>query len=123
VTTFAGVALLLAAMGLYGLLAGEVAARVREIGIRLTLGAAPRQILATTLRRGLTLTALGAALGLTAAPLVARVIDGVLVGRSPRDGVAFAGAVAVLFATAVLASLVPAWRAARIDPNRALRTD
>jgi predicted lysophospholipase L1 biosynthesis ABC-type transport system permease subunit len=63
VTAFAAVALLLAAIGLYGLLAGEVAARVREIGIRLTLGAARRQILAHTLRRGITLTVLGAGSG------------------------------------------------------------
>jgi predicted permease len=123
VTAFAGVTLLLAAIGLYGLLAGEVAGRVREIGIRLTLGAAPAQILAHTLRRGLALTLIGAAIGLAASPLVARVIEGLLAGRSPSDGVAFGGALAVLLVAALLASLGPAWRAARIDPNRALRTD
>ena len=123
VSAFAGVALLLAAIGLYGLLAGEVAARVREIGIRLTLGAAPRQILAGTLRRGLTLTMAGAALGLAVSPIVIRVIEALIAGRSPRDGVAFAGALLVLLVVAALASLAPAWRAARIDPNRALRSE
>jgi hypothetical protein len=116
-------ALLLTAIGLYGLLAGEVAARVPEIGIRLALGAAPRQVLAQTLRRGATLTLAGVALGLLAAPAAVGSIGGMLAGRSARDGMAIAAAAGVLFVVALGASLMPAWRAARIDPNRALRAE
>ena len=123
VVAFAGVALLLAAIGLYGVLAGEVAARVKEIGIRLALGAAPRQVLAQTLRRGLGLALLGLALGGVAARGAAPLFGDLLAGREAGDWLAVAGACAVLLLVAVAASLAPAWRAARIDPNRALRTD
>ncbi len=123
VVAFAGVALLLAAIGLYGVLAGEVAARVKEIGIRLALGAAPGQVLAQTLRRGLGLALLGLALGGVAARGAGRLLTDLLAGREADDWLALAGACAVLLLVAVAASLAPAWRAARIDPNRALRTD
>ena len=123
VAGFAGIALLLSAIGLYGLLASEVASRVTEIGIRLALGASAGRVLSATLDRGLRLALGGLALGLLVAPFAARLIEGVLGGASARDWRPFGLAFVVLAVVAVLASLGPAWRAARIDPNRALRTE
>lgn len=121
VVSFAVVALLLAALGLYGLLAGEVAARTQEFGVRLTLGARPRQILGQTLGRGLRLAVVGLGLGLAATPWLVRFIEGLLVGVGPSDALALMGATLVLVVTAVLACAGPAWRAARVDPRVALR--
>lgn len=121
IASFAVVALLLAALGLYGLLAGEVAARTQEFGVRLTLGARPRQLLGQTLARGLRLAVLGLALGLAAAPFLTHLIRGLLVGIGPADRVALGAALVVLLVTAALACLGPAWRAARVDPRVALR--
>ncbi|MEO5819704.1 MAG: ADOP family duplicated permease [Vicinamibacteraceae bacterium] len=121
---FAAVTLLLAAIGLYGLLAGEVAARVKEIGIKLALGAAPRQMLRETMDRGLRLAGLGVVLGLSVSPLVARAVERVIGDRpGTTSWTPFAAALVLALAMALASSVVPAWRAARIDPNRALRTD
>jgi putative ABC transport system permease protein len=118
---FALTALGLAALGLYGLLAGEVAARRQELGVRLTLGARPQQLLAAICLRGLRLAGLGLLLGLATTPLATQAIAGLLVGVSRNDWVSPALTATVLLSAAALASFVPALRASRVDPAAALR--
>jgi putative ABC transport system permease protein len=113
--------LLLAAMGLYGVMAYSVTCRTAEIGIRLALGARPAAVLSMVLREGVVLVLTGVAIGLVAALGLSRVLAALLFGVSPRDAVAFAGAVCVLAIVAVLATLLPARRAAQIEPTLALR--
>jgi predicted permease len=118
-----GVALLLTVSGIYGVLSYAISQRTREIGIRLALGAGPRQVLAMVLRQSAWLVAGGAAVGLglalIAAPLVANQLDMV----QPYDWVAYAGTAAVVLAAALAASSAPARRAVTIDPVRSLRCD
>jgi len=118
---FSLVALALSLLGLYGLLVGEVTARRQELGVRLTLGARPAQLLAATWWRGVRLAAVGLTMGLAAAPLIARAMSGMLVGVSVSDWIAPAASAVVLLLAAAGASLVPALRAARVDPASALR--
>jgi predicted permease len=118
---FAGIALLLTVMGLYGLLTRSVVVRTKEIGLRLALGARPRDALALVLRQGLRLVAVGAVIGLTAAFAVTRLLGSLLFGVSATNPLILAGVVAVLFGVALAASCIPAWRASRIDPMEALR--
>ncbi|HXJ30974.1 MAG TPA: ABC transporter permease [Gemmatimonadales bacterium] len=120
---FAVIALLLAAAGLFGALAGAVAERFREIGLRSALGATPRDIVRLVLRQGLGLTAAGAAIGLVAVLAGAGAIRALLFGVGTRDIVTFLGVTLAVTAVAALASLVPAWRAVRVDPIAALRAD
>jgi ABC-type antimicrobial peptide transport system permease subunit len=120
---FAGVALLLAAAGLFGALAGVVAERFREIGLRSALGATPGDIVRLVLRQGLGLTAAGAAIGLVAVLAGAGAIRALLFGVGTRDIVTFLGVTLAVAAVAALASLVPAWRAVRVDPIVALRAE
>lgn len=120
---FAGVALLLAAAGLFGALAGAVAERFREIGLRSALGATPGDIVRLVLRQGLGLTAAGAAIGLAAVLGGAGAIRALLFGVGTRDIVTFLGVTLAVAAVAMLASVVPAWRAVRVDPIAALRAD
>ncbi len=120
---FAGVALLLAAAGLFGALAGAVAERFREIGLRSALGATPRDIVQLVLRQGLGLTAAGAAIGLAVVLAGAGAIRTLLFGVGTRDIVTFLGVTLAVAAVAALASVVPAWRAVRVDPIAALRAD
>jgi len=123
VTVFALAAMLLASVGLYSLVALVVAARTREIGVRMTLGAAPRQIvgqLAATVAR---LLGVGVAAGLVLTWMADRVLRSVLFGVSPMDSVALAGAILTLAAVAALATLLPARRAAHIDPLAAIRSE
>jgi predicted permease len=120
---FAGVALLLAAVGLYGVLAYSVAQRRREIGVRLALGAQPKQILRQFLGLGLRFLAIGLPLGLISATLVGRAMAGLLFGIGPADPVVLGGTTAVLTAVTVFACLLPARRAARVSPSEALRGD
>jgi putative ABC transport system permease protein len=120
---FALTALCLAALGLYGLLAGEVAARRQEFGVRLTLGARPGQLLAAICLRGLRFAGLGLLLGLATTPLATRAIARLLVGVSPNDWLSPALTATVLLSAATLASFVPALRASRVDPAAALRHD
>jgi putative ABC transport system permease protein len=120
---FATVALLLAALGIYGVLANVVAQQTKEIGVRLALGAASSSVLWLVLRRALTLTTIGVAIGLAGAVGLTRVMSGLLYEIQPHDAVTFVGALIGLALLVLMASLVPAWRASRVDPIVALRVE
>ena len=122
-TVFATLALLLAAIGTYGVLASSVAERRREIGIRLALGANRAHLLVAMMMRGLTLAGIGMVVGLVIAVGLNRMLKSVLFGVDPTDGVTLAIAIPSVVAIAALASWLPAWRASRLDPNVILRTD
>jgi predicted permease len=116
-------ALLLGVSGLYGVIAYAVSQRRREIGIRLALGAEPREIRGLFVRRGLTLGAIGLAIGLGAAVGFSRVMESLLFGVTPLDPITFLAMPIVLAAAAVLASYVPARRATNVDPIETLRVE
>jgi putative ABC transport system permease protein len=118
---FGFLAVLLAALGIYGLISYSVNHRVREIGVRMALGARPRDVLRQLLREGMRLAAWGVALGLLAAAAVSRAVSGLLFGISSRDPVTFAAVPLLLAGVALLACYVPARRATRVDPLTALR--
>jgi putative ABC transport system permease protein len=118
---FAGVALLLAVIGIYGVIAYAVAQRTHEIGVRMALGARRADVLNLVLRQGAQLAAVGIAVGLGGAFMFTRLMRSLLFDTSVQDSLTFAVAAAGLFAVAVLASLIPAHRATRIDPLSALR--
>jgi predicted permease len=118
---FGAVGLTLAAIGLYGVMSYSVRCRTREIGIRMALGAKPRRVLKMILRQGLTLTAIGLAIGLAIALVVGRFAASVLYGTSGSDLLTFVVVSAVLLATAAIAILIPARRAAHVQPTVALR--
>lgn len=120
---FGALALLLAALGLYGLLASGVAARVREIGVRVALGARRRDVTGMIVREGMALVALGSLLGLGVAAALARLVAGLLYGVTPADPLSWVGAPVVLAGVAWLACEIPARRAAGQDPVRALRAE
>jgi putative ABC transport system permease protein len=120
---FAAVAVLLAGIGIHGLLAFTVSARTREIGVRLALGATASDILALVVGQGLVLAAIGVGLGIALAFGAGRGLEALLAGVSPRDVSVFAVATAVALATAVGGGLVPALRAARVDPLTAIRAE
>ena len=122
-SVFAGVAFLLAALGLYGILAYSVEQRIREIGVRVALGAGRGQVLRLVIGHGMKLTLIGAMVGIPAALIVTRMIGGVLPGVTGADPVTYAAVVAVLAASAFMASYLPARRATRVDPLVALRSD
>jgi len=120
---FALVSLLLAGVGIYGVFAGDVAQRRKEIGIRVALGAPSGGVIALVMRRAVTRAALGVALGTAAALLAARAMRSLLFGVGAADPVSFVGVAALLLLVAVAATLVPAVRAARVSPLVAIRTD
>ena len=122
-TAFAGASLLLAAIGAYGAMAFRAASRVREFGIRLALGATPRAVSALVIRQGLTIAAAGIALGVGGSMLVAGVMQTLVFELRPRDGLSVAAACSVLFAATLLATVIPARRAATVDPALTLRTE
>ncbi len=122
-TVFAGVALLLAAVGLYGVVAYSVGSRTREFGIRMALGAESRQIFGLVLREGGILVGVGLALGLVASLALARLMSGLVFGISPTDPLSFLLVIPLLAFVALLAAALPARRATRIDPNTALRAE
>jgi putative ABC transport system permease protein len=120
---FAIIALLLAATGIYGILAGSVTERTREIGVRSALGASPGNILALIFRQGMGLAIAGVAVGLVGAVAASRALISLLFGISPLDPVTYAGVIALLLGVAGLACLMPARRAAGIDPAITLRAE
>jgi len=123
VALFAGTALLLAGLGIYGTISFLVHEQSREIAIRLALGAQRRNILRMVLRQGLTLAAAGAGVGLVGALVVSHLMAGLLYGVSPYDLSTFAGVNAVLTAVAIAASYIPALRAMRLDPITTLHAE
>ena len=123
VAAFAIIALALAAIGIYGVLANAVTQQTHEIGVRMALGAGRRDVIWMVLRRALALMAVGVAIGVAGALALARVMAGLLYEVRPTDGTTFLTSALLLGALAVAASLVPAWRAARVDPLDALRVE
>ena len=119
----AGFALLLASIGIYGTVAFSVARRTREIGIRMALGAAGRNVIGVVARDVMRTVAIGAGIGLIICALVTRVLERVLFGVSPLDAAAFLGVPTVLLAVAVVATYIPARKAVRVDPIIALRAE
>jgi predicted permease len=119
----AAIALFLASVGVYGLVSETVAARTREIGVRMALGASPSDIVRDVVRRGLTLAAVGLAAGLAAALALSRLLSSLLFHVRPNDVATYAAVSALLLLLTAAASWVPARRATRIDPTRALRTE
>ncbi len=121
VSILGGLALLLAAIGLYGVMSYAVAQANRELGLRMALGAGAADLFRRVISRGLRLTALGILCGATAGLVLTRLFGKLLYNVSPNDPLAFALAVAVMMITSVAACLLPAWRATRTDPGRVLR--
>jgi len=118
-----GLALLLASVGLYGVMSCAVSQSRRELGLRMALGAAPSNLLRLVLSRGLLLTTAGIVIGIALALLLTRLLGNLLYQVSPRDPLAFAAAFAVMTFASTAACFMPAWRATRTDPIRALRTE
>ncbi|MCA9736330.1 MAG: ABC transporter permease, partial [Gemmatimonadetes bacterium] len=122
-SVFAAAALLLAVLGIYGVVANQVTQRTHEMGVRMALGADRSGVLRLVLGQGARLTVWGTVLGLLAAVAASRVLVGVVAGVDPRDPVVYAGVALTLAAVTLLAAWVPARRAARIDPTEALRAE
>jgi predicted permease len=120
---FGGLGTLLAAIGLYGVVAFSVARRTREIGLRMALGAPPSGVLGLVMRQGFALAAAGLAIGVLLAAAAGSTLSGLLYGISPFDPAAWGLAIVTLLGASALANLVPARRAMRVDPMTALRTD
>jgi ABC-type antimicrobial peptide transport system permease subunit len=120
---FASVALVLTVAGVYSVLAFTVSRRVPEIGVRIALGATPERVLALVLREGAILTCAGLLVGLALFSAASRIIQGLLFGVTPRDPVVRGHVTAVVALAALVACLVPAIRALRVDPTAALRSE
>ena len=120
---FAGVAVVLAVAGIYGVLSYAVAQRTREFGIRSALGSTPRTTIALVTREGLALIGIGIVLGLTGGAALTRFLDAMLYGVSPLDPATWAITTLILVAIGLLATLLPAARATRADPLLAIRAE
>jgi ABC-type antimicrobial peptide transport system permease subunit len=120
---FAAIALVLAAVGLYGVVSYTVAQRAREVGVRLALGARSKDVVRLVLGGGLSIVGVGVAGGLTIAMLATRWLGSLVFGVSPTDALTLTVAAALLLLVALLAHAVPLRRALRIDPASALRTE
>ena len=120
---FAGSALLLCVVGLYGVLAYVVTQRTRELGVRLALGAQKRQLIWLVMHRAVVILVLGAAIGMAISLAATRIIANMIYGVRPYDAITLIGATVLLVATGLLASYIPARRAANVDPMHALRTE
>jgi len=122
-TLFGGLALLLAAIGLYGVIAYNVTQRLHEMGVRVALGARTSDLLRLVVGQGIRVTLLGTAIGAAVVFLGGKLIASLLFGVPVRDPVTFLVVAMVLLLVATIASLVPALRASRVDPNLALRAE
>jgi putative ABC transport system permease protein len=120
---FAGLALLLAAVGTYGVLSYMVTERRREIGVRMALGAARSSVIALVMKQGLHATVIGVIVGGASAFGVNQLMASLLFGVQPTDAATTAGVVATITTVAAIACWLPAWRASRLDPNVVLRAD
>jgi ABC-type antimicrobial peptide transport system permease subunit len=118
---FGGLALVLAAIGLYGVMSYSVSQRTRELGLRMALGADASNLMRLVMSHGLVLTAGGVLIGVGVALGTTRLMGNLLYQVSPRDPLAFGSALAVMTIASLLACFFPAWRATRTDPVRALR--
>jgi ABC-type antimicrobial peptide transport system permease subunit len=123
VTAFSLVAVLLAGIGIYGVIYYSVEQRKREIGLRIALGAQPSAVLRMVVRQAVSLASAGLAIGLFAAALLTQLMAAMLFGVKATDPATFGAAAALLLGTAVLASWIPAHRASKVDPVDALRAD
>jgi putative ABC transport system permease protein len=120
---FAGIALMLAALGIYGVLAYFVAQRAREIGIRVALGAQTRDVMKMVMKQGMRLTLFGIGIGLIGGFALARLMKSLLFGVSASDPLTFAAVAALLASVAMAACYIPARRAMKVDPVVALRCE
>jgi putative ABC transport system permease protein len=122
-SVFGGSALLLSAIGIYGVMSRTTSERTHEIGVRMAIGAHAAGVRWMVLRNGGVLALVGIIAGAAIALVLTRYMTGMLFGVTPLDPVTYVGAAAVLLAAAVLATWFPAWRASRVDPVTALRAD
>src|SRR6202162_5160771 len=120
---FALMALVLAAIGIYGVLSGSVTERMRESGVRSALGASRADILALVVRQAMTLTGVGVVIGLIGAMAASRALITLLFGVSRLDPITYLAVIALLGGVSAMAAWVPAWRAARVDPTITLRME
>jgi ABC-type antimicrobial peptide transport system permease subunit len=122
-TAFGALALVLAAIGLYSVIAYNVAQRTHELGVRIALGAQVRDVVQMVVREGVTLGVAGVILGTAIALALSRPLKPLLFDESPRDPLVFSAMAVLVLGVTIVASLVPARRAARVDPNSALRAE
>jgi ABC-type antimicrobial peptide transport system permease subunit len=120
---FAALALALASIGIYGVLSYTVALRRREIGVRMALGATASRVIQAVLRHGMRLTGAGLAIGITGAYVLTRLMSSMLFGVASTDPGIYASVAGILIGTALVACLIPAWRAAKVDPMVTLREE